>query len=239
VAVVNDAVGALRASVPEGPGVVVVCGTGATTAARGVDGRVWHSSFWQEPQGAQELGVRALQAVLRAELGIHPPTSLTPRLLGATGEPSVEALLHRMTSRERRVRFGHAAFAPLLLDAAEAGDPSAVEIVTEHGQALGRMALAAARRVGIEQVPFTLALTGGVFRHRGTIHRDAVLSEVASRAPGTTVIDAALEPAVGALLLAFDRAAIEVGDAVLGRLRATLPPSGLFATLPTGGVAQG
>ena len=51
--VVNDGIGALRAAVPEGPGVVVALGTGAATGARGTDGRTWHSSFWQEPQGAR------------------------------------------------------------------------------------------------------------------------------------------------------------------------------------------
>ena len=35
---VNDAVGALRAAIPDGPGVVVVAGTGVATGARGPDG---------------------------------------------------------------------------------------------------------------------------------------------------------------------------------------------------------
>src|SRR4051812_25788376 len=40
ITVVNDAVGALRAGSAQGPAVVVVCGTGAATAARSSDGRV-------------------------------------------------------------------------------------------------------------------------------------------------------------------------------------------------------
>src|SRR4051794_39878600 len=63
--IVNDAIGALRAAVPDGPAVVVVCGTGTATGARGPDGTTWYSGFWQETQGAHELGVKTLQAIYR------------------------------------------------------------------------------------------------------------------------------------------------------------------------------
>jgi N-acetylglucosamine kinase-like BadF-type ATPase len=79
--VVNDAVGALWAGAPSGAAVGVACGTGAAIAARSPAGRVWHTSWWQEPQGAHQLGVRALRAVYRADLGIGPPTTLTAAVL--------------------------------------------------------------------------------------------------------------------------------------------------------------
>jgi N-acetylglucosamine kinase-like BadF-type ATPase len=235
--VVNDAVGALRAAIPHGPGVVVVCGTGAATAARGADGRTWHSSFWQETQGAHELGVRALQAVVRSELGIDPPTALTSRVPAALGEPDVAALLHRLTGRSTRGRGEQAALAAVLLDAADLGDRAAVAIAREHGASLGRMALAAARRVGIDGQPFALALAGGVIRHSGRTLRDAIVGTVQAAAPGTTVVTPTLEPAVGALLLAFDLARIPVTRAVDARLRATLPPVELWDTRPAAGIS--
>src|SRR5215212_6965313 len=95
--VVNDAIGALRAGSIDGTGVAVACGTGAAIGARHPDGRIWHSSFWQEVQGADELSLRALRAVYRAELGIDPPTILTERLQTAFGAHSVEEILHRLT----------------------------------------------------------------------------------------------------------------------------------------------
>ncbi|HKF85569.1 MAG TPA: BadF/BadG/BcrA/BcrD ATPase family protein, partial [Candidatus Limnocylindrales bacterium] len=198
--VVNDAIGALRAAIPDGPGVVVVGGTGVATGARGLDGRLWHSSFWQEPQGAHELGVRALHAVYRSELGIDPPTTLTPAVLDVLGAPDVETVLHRQSRRGAGPWRGARMLAPLLLDAAEAGDAAAIAVVEEHGRALGRMAAAAARRVGIEDgSPFDLALAGGLFRHPGTRLRDAVLAAVRVRAPGVREVVPELEPAVGAL----------------------------------------
>src|SRR5947209_15677230 len=66
----NDALGVLHAGSSDNTGVSVVCGTGAATGARGPDGRVWHSSFWQdETQGSYQLSQKALYAVCRSELG--------------------------------------------------------------------------------------------------------------------------------------------------------------------------
>jgi N-acetylglucosamine kinase-like BadF-type ATPase len=229
--VVNDAIGALRAAVPDGPGVVVVGGTGVATGARGPDGTTWHSSFWQERQGAHELGVGALRAMYRAELGIDPPTALTAAVLEALDAADAETVLHRQTRRGPRRWAGARTLAPLLLDAAEDGDPAAIAIVEEHGRALGRMAAAAARRVGIEDgSPFELALAGGLFRHAGSRLRDAVVAATAERAPGVRLVVPELEPAVGALLLAFDAAGLATDDAVLARMRGSLPDAALYDT---------
>lgn len=231
--VVNDAIGALRAAIPTGPGVVIVCGTGTATGARGADGRIWHSGFWQEVQGGRELGVRTLQAIYRAELGIDPPTALTPAVLAATGEPDVEALLHHATSREVVARRDPGVLAPVLLEVAAGGDRAAIAIVARHGTALGRMAAAAARRVGIaSDDPFDVALTGGVLRgDRGRL-REAIVDAVAAEAPGSRLVEPALEPVAGALLLAFDAAGIPTGSHVLSRIRDGLRSTNLFDQTP-------
>lgn len=231
--IVNDAIGALRAAVPKGPGVVVVCGTGAATGARGPDGRTWHTSFWQEPQGGHELGVLALRAIYRADLGIDRPTLLTERVLAATGEPSVESLLHHASGREIADRRDPAALAWIVLEAADAGDEAATAIVIQQGVELGRTALAAARRVGIEPTDrFGLALTGGVLRHPGTGLRDAIVRTVLDAAPRVELLGPPPEPAAGALLLAFDAAGIAVGGALLDRIRLGLESVDLFDTHP-------
>jgi N-acetylglucosamine kinase-like BadF-type ATPase len=220
--VVNDAIGALRAAVPSGPGVVVVCGTGTATGARGPDGSTWHSSFWQETQGAHELGVRALRAIYRAELGIDPPTALTAAILAATGEPTAESVLHHASARGIANRRDPAALAATLLEVAAAGDAAAGRIVARHGAALARTALAAARRVRIPlETAFPVALTGGVLRHESTVLPDAIAAELRSSAPSLEIVRPDVEPVVGALLLAFDAAAIPATPWVVERIRET------------------
>jgi N-acetylglucosamine kinase-like BadF-type ATPase len=202
VSVVNDAIGALWAGLPDGPGVVVACGTGAATGARGPRGE-WHSSFWQGPQGARDLAQQGLHAAYRSSLGIEPATSLVERLPDALGMRDLNAVLHARTARgaERPIIDGLAA---VVLDEAARGDAVARRIVHAHGRELADYALAAGRKVGIElQEPFALVLTGGVFRHEGRELRDAVVSRVRRSAPNVIVGKRTHPPVVGALRLAF------------------------------------
>ncbi len=230
--VVNDAIGALRVAVPDGPGVVVVCGTGMAIGARAADGRIWHTSFWQEPQGGNDLARKALRAVYRAELGIDPPTTLTKRILAIFDLPAVEAVLHTLTSWRHepvsQTKLG--AITRALLDEATHGDQAASRIVQQHAAAVGDYALAAARQVDILSQPFSLALTGGVLRHTGPLLAATIVERVQSTAPQAQPIVSRFEPVVGALLLAFDAADIPVNHTVVERLRATLPSAAFFAT---------
>src|SRR5688572_7107536 len=208
IVVVNDAMGALRAGSPDSTGVVVACGTGAAIGARHPNGHVWHSSFWQEPQGADELSSRALRGVYRAELGIDPPTALTERILAALASSSVEEILHRMTARDIPRPENRRQLVRPLFDAADAGDEAARRIVISHGKALGDYAIAAARQVGLLEMPFTLVLTGGVLRHPSPLLRDALVARVHEFAQGAHAIQSRFEPAAGAVLLALDLAQI-------------------------------
>jgi N-acetylglucosamine kinase-like BadF-type ATPase len=233
--VMNDAFGGLRAGSPDGTGVAVVCGTGAATGARAPDGRSWHSGWWQEPQGSRQLAEKALRAVLRCDLGVGRPTSLTERVLAMFGCASVEECLHTLTARTSAARGELATFTPILLAEAERGDPTARSIVVEHGEVLGDVALAAVRRVGLSAASFPLVLAGGVFRAEGQLLRRSVQARVVEHEPGAQPVLAGYEPAVGALMLAFDAAGVAVDADVEARLRVTMPPPSLFATQALGG----
>jgi N-acetylglucosamine kinase-like BadF-type ATPase len=228
--VVNDAIGALRAGSPDGTGVAVACGTGAAVGARHPDGRIWHGSFWQEAQGADELSSRALRAVYRAELGIDPPTALTERILSAFSARSVEEILHQLTGRELPRPENRRHLVRPLFDAAETGDDAARRIVISHGRALGDYAVVAARQVELLEMPFTLVLTGGVLRHPSPLLRDALIQRVRETAPGAHAIQSRFEPAAGAVLLALDLARVDTNSTLLERLETTLPGASFFAT---------
>jgi N-acetylglucosamine kinase-like BadF-type ATPase len=230
ITIVNDAIGALRAGTPDGCGVAVVCGTGAAIGARAPDGRIWHSSFWQEPHGAGELTNQALRAVYRAELGIDAPTALTGRALRFFQVESVEALLHMLTARDLPRPPHLRQFARELLDAAQTGDPTARRIVERHGAGLGDYALTAARKVGLIDQQFPLVLAGGVLRHPAPILRAALINRVQTAAPGAIPLDSRLEPAVGALILAIESGGTGIAPVVLEQITATLPETGFFAT---------
>jgi hypothetical protein len=118
----------------------------------------------------------------------------------------------------------------VLFDVADRGDALARQMVIAHGRSLGDYALVAARKIGIEREPFHLVLAGGVMRHPSTLMREAIVARVRENAPNINVINDAMEPAVGAIMLAFEATSIEITPAVKGALRATAPTALLFET---------
>ena len=230
VSIYNDAIGALRAGSPDGFGVSVACGTGTATGARHPDGRLFHTSYWQAPQGAPELGQQVLDAVLRAELGLDPPTRLTARVLDFFKMDTVEEVLHRLTARVRPPDPSLGPLARALLDETLQGDPAALSIAHRHGTALGDYALVAAQRVGLAHTGFTLVMAGGVLRHPAPALRAALVERVRAVAPEVRPLMSRFEPVVGAVLLALEAAGVRVDVALLDRVAATVPPAELFAT---------
>jgi N-acetylglucosamine kinase-like BadF-type ATPase len=227
----NDAMGVLHAGVADNIGVSVICGTGGATGARGRDGRIWHSSMWQDQaQGGFEMSRKAFDAVIRSELGIEPPTTLKQCFLDYFGLDNVEEMLHLLTGRLQRPAKRIDGLVRFLLDEAEAGDVVARQIVLEHGQALGDYAVVAARFVGLEGTPFTLVLAGGVLRHTSTLLADTIIERVQLSSPEVRPKRSRFEPIIGVLFSALEDANVTIDEELLERLLPTLPSSEFFST---------
>ena len=227
----NDAMGVLHAGVADNIGVSVICGTGGATGARGPDGRIWHSSMWQDQvQGSFDMSRKAFDAVIRSELGIEPPTKLKQCFLDYFGLDSVEEMLHLFTGRIQRPAKQIDGLTRFLLDEAEAGDEVARQIVQEHGQALGDYAVVASRFVGLEGTPFSLVLAGGVLRHPSTLLADTIIKRVQLSSPEVRSKRSRFEPIIGVLFSALETAGITIDEELLVRLVPTLPSSEFFAT---------
>ena len=227
----NDALGVLHAGSSDDTGVSVVCGTGAATGARAPDGRTWHSGCWQnQTQGSGHLSQKTLDAVVRSELGIEPPTTLTQHILDFFGLKTVEEVLHLFTRRVNPVLKVSHGLTKILLDEAHKGDLVARQIVQEHGNALGDFALAAARHVGIDGTAFTLVLAGGVFRHHSPLLADTIIARVRTTSPEVRPTRCRFEPIIGVLFSALEAAEVAVDDALLEKLVPTIPAPTLFTT---------
>ena len=192
VSVTSDVVSAHAGALGGGAGVLLIAGTGA--AALGIDGEVatlvdgWGPELGDFGSGSW-FGREALRAVLRASVGLAPTTVLTDAVGAAIGGPAaIPAWLATDGPLPRRL----AALAPLVLDAAESGDPVSVEIVAEGVRLLVASAVAAS--AGSRDV----ALHGGLTAHvwfRSALDR-------ALGAAGRAVAASAGDAIDGALLLA-------------------------------------
>jgi N-acetylglucosamine kinase-like BadF-type ATPase len=143
---------------------------------------------------------------------------LTAGVLSHFGAPAVEGLLYLFHNRRHSAPGGLDRLAPILLDAAQAGDAVALRIVHEHGETLGDIALAAARRVEIERTPFHLVLAGGVFRHPTTTLEDAIVARIRLTAPGVHPVRTTQEPITGVLVQALTLAGTVVDPSTLDQL---------------------
>lgn len=192
VAVTSDVVSAHAGALDGGSGVLLIAGTGA--AALGIDGEVatlvdgWGPELGDFGSGSW-FGREALRAVLRASAGLAPTTALTDAVAEAIGGPTaIPAWLSSDGPLPRRL----ATLAPLVLDAAESGDPVSAQIVAEGVGLLVASAVAASSR------SHDVALHGGLTEH---VWFRAALDQ-ALRAAGRAVVVSVGDALDGALLLA-------------------------------------
>ena len=153
VVVVNDALVALVAGVGEGPGVVIICGTGSIAYGRDAREQAARAGGWGHVLGDEGsgywIGRRALRAVARAADGRGPATALTPRVLAhfAVAQPS--DLVHEIYDRQLP-HHALAQLARLVQRARDDGDEVATQILEQAAHELVR----AARSV-VEQLQMT------------------------------------------------------------------------------------
>ncbi len=165
VAVVPDVLPVLAAGTPECCGVALICGTGSSAFARSADGRTKLCGGWGYLLGDEgsgyAIGRAAMRAALEDEERNAPARPLTTALLtflkAATAIEAAKAVY-----RSPNPRANTASVAPLVMRAAEAGDPQAAALVDAAARDLAALVSRAARAIGLADGPFALAVTGGV-----------------------------------------------------------------------------
>jgi N-acetylglucosamine kinase-like BadF-type ATPase len=229
VIVKNDTFGGLRAGTRCPYGVVIAAGTGANTAIITPSGQEWAYGYYQNYGGAFDFSREAIEAVLRAEDGRGTPTLLTELVLRQLEFPTVENMLKALVAKS--VSLGHQlALCPRVFEASCSGDEVASEIIVRHGLALAEFAVAAIRRFHMLQETFDVVLAGSVFKGPGTLLPETITMAIHRVAPKAQVVRSHFEPAVGALLLAYDALGLPVSEAMYDRLASTCPRDGFFNT---------
>ncbi|NSW52156.1 MAG: ATPase [Anaerolineae bacterium] len=201
------------------PGIVQIAGTGSSCYGRNAAGESWRSGGWG-PLIADEgsgywLGIQAMKAATRGYDGRGRATPLVSAVLAHLGLAHMDEIMFRVYG-QAMTRAEIAALAPLVIDAAQAGDETSLAILDEGAREMADCVLAVARRLGLEG-GCELALTGGVFQAELTAAR--LRAALQRLLPGCRVRMAELPPAAGACLLALDLLGIQLPAAVLTALR--------------------
>ena len=184
----------------EGPGVLLVSGTGSVAFGRGPSGQIARCGGWGPVCGdegsGQWVGRRALSVVTAAADGREPETALVGAVLTAAlvNEPQ-ELIAWAAQASPAQL----ATLAPVVSSVAEAGDlranaiiSLAVEELVLHVRTLSRQLF------GDERAATPVALTGGMLS-KGTVLRKRFEHRLKSAVPGAQLHVGDVEPARGAV----------------------------------------
>jgi N-acetylglucosamine kinase-like BadF-type ATPase len=204
----NDTTAILRAGTRESWGLGLVCGTGINCVAVAPDGRTIRYPALGElsgdfTTGGSWLGTRALGLALRAEDGRGPDTCLTATVPAGVGLPDARAVLEAVYSGE--LPYARLApLAPLVFDAAAAGESPAREAVELVADELVRMASAAIRRLQLETLPLEVVLGGGVFETHYGAFVERIRAGILAGAPLASFVRLPGPPVTGAAMLGLE-----------------------------------
>ncbi|WP_433471859.1 N-acetylglucosamine kinase [Spirillospora sp. CA-142024] len=217
----NDTFALLRSGAAEGWGVAVVCGAGINCAGVAPGGRTArfpslgaHTGDWG---GGGALGRSALWHAVRGEDGRGPETALTAAVadhFGVDRAIDVGLGIHLGEFGEGRL----SELAPVLLDAAEAGDAVAREVAARLAEEIAILGSLALRRLGLLDTPADVVLGGGVLAARRPRLTEAVAARYAVLAPRARLLIPEDPPLLGAGLLALDH--VQAPPAAHATLRA-------------------
>jgi glucosamine kinase len=184
----------------DGPGVLLISGTGAVAFGRGPTGLTarcggWGPVFGDEGGGAW-IGRRALSVVSAASDGREPETALTGAILTAAQVNEVSELIAWAAQATPGTL---ASLAPVVMSVADAGDLRANAIVSLAVEELSLHIRALARQLFVdERAAVPVALTGGMLR-RGTTLRKRLEHRLRSAVPGAHVSAEEVVPVRGAV----------------------------------------
>jgi N-acetylglucosamine kinase-like BadF-type ATPase len=206
--VTDDALIALTGALAGEPGIIAIAGTGSMTFGRNAAGETARAGGWGyvfgDEGGAFDIVRRALRSALRMEEGWGPETALRWKLMEAADAPDANTLLHRFYTDEFS-RAAMARFAPLVDEAAEAGDDEARLALSGAAKSLAWFTLGVRQRL-FGELGARVAPIGGAFRSRRL--RDEFRAAI--EAEGNRLTAAVHGPAAGALIEAYRAAGLAV-----------------------------
>lgn len=202
VRVLTDIELALSAAAGDGPGLVVIAGTGSAVGGRNAAGKFARAGGWGpwigDDGSAYDIGRRAVKAALRARDGLGPATLLGEKILLAQETHDWQVVLGRIAKRPDSV---FPPLFPLVTSSAVAGDVAAQEILATGGKQLAALAESVINALGMQAESFLIAKSGGVFSEPSQL--ESVLSaELFRVAPKAQVEPLRVPPARAAAELA-------------------------------------
>jgi glucosamine kinase len=206
-----DATVAMDDAFGDGPGVLLISGTGSVAFGRSPAGTFarcggWGPVFGDEGSGAW-IGRRALSVVAASADGREPETALAGALLTGAQVNDVTELIGWAASATPAAL---AALAPVVLSVADGGDLRANSLVSLAVEELALHVRTLARQLFVdERAAMPVALAGGLLG-RGSLLRKRLEHRLKSAVPGAQISTEPVVPARGAVRGALRYLGVEI-----------------------------
>jgi glucosamine kinase len=196
----TDVLAAFQDAFGDGPGVLLIAGTGSIAWGRAEDGREGRVGGWGPHIGDEgsgyAIGVEALRRVAMNADGRGPATGLRGVILAHLDLSVIDDLVHWSASVPRAQV---AALAPVVAAAAASGDTVAREILDHAVEELERHVITILEHLGPWRTAPTVALGGGLLRPGRALRASL---EAALARDRVRLLERELDPAMGAGRLA-------------------------------------
>ena len=203
----HDAKIAHAACFDDGPGIIVIAGTGSVALGRNAQGEEvavggWGFLFGDEGSGFAIARAAIAHAMQAQDVGIE--SALARRATEFFALPDLRAIAHEFyVNRIERSKL--ASFATIVFELNDRGEEAATRIVQGAARALADLASTCAQRLRLKPPEVDVSLSGGTFASESFAR--LVSASIRDRLPHSRVAKAREEPATGALLLAYKEAA--------------------------------
>lgn len=203
---------ALRGAFPDGPGIVVISGTGTIAVGRDGEGNEHRCSGWgwilDGAGSAYDIGRDGLALSLQMADGRVPSTDLRARLWQALeldpADPEAPQAIKARVVQPGFAPAGLAALAPVVEALAQEGDAGARELLRRHAAALVSSVAGVGHALQLEDPP--IATLGGAITHLACF-RSLFREELQRQFPKAQLMAPAGDATSGALSLAQERLA--------------------------------
>lgn len=179
-------------------GIIVIAGTGSIAYGRNSEGKTARAGGWgfavSDEGSGHWTGVEAVRMSLHARDRGEVPGLLTD-LISALGVQRFEDFIVRVNGDPAP---DFSAFFPVVLTAADAGDPVARDILNRTGCELANLACNIAQQLFKSEHEISVATHGGVFSNSAEV-RKSFARRLNSICPAATHVARTIDPARGAL----------------------------------------
>jgi N-acetylglucosamine kinase-like BadF-type ATPase len=216
VEVQNDAVAALFGAHLGDPGVIVIAGTGSIALGMGIDGHIARVGGWGwlvgDEGSAAVIGRNAVAAAFHSLDGTGPKTLVEEALARHFGLSLTRDLKRLVYASDFSAR-GFAALAALVSEVAARQDELAQKIIAQAASDLANSVVVLISKLAFGDQSVRIAPVGGAFAYVQGL-RQSFTHLIERESSAFRVVDAALDPVFGAVIMALRQCAAAHPNAV-------------------------